>query len=291
MDIVIIGNPISSGGNTEKRMAKLQEILETRGHRVESYLTRFAGDGRAMIAQLSENKDRIVVVGGDGTFNEIINGLPDQSALPLLHFPTGNANLLGKDLALPQKEETVADLLENGKVIMADMGVMNGTKFIMVSGIGFDARVTEEVKKIRKGKAGNLTYIIPFIRALFNSSGATYHVSVDGGRSITQGKAVIIGNVRNYAGICEIAYQAGVDTGVLDVVVLPKENILSLARYLLFAKFLRIDLLKNVLYLKGRTVRINSDKPIPVELDGDFCGRHDEVNIHIIPGSVPLIVP
>lgn len=291
MEIVIIGNPISSGGNTGKRMAKLQGILEARGHRVESYLTRFAGDGKNMIAQLSAGKDRIVVVGGDGTFNEIINGLPDKSTVPLLHFPTGNANLLGKDLALPQKEEKVADLVEKGKIIMADVGVMNGTKFMMVAGMGFDARVTEEVKKIRKGKVSNLTYIAPFFRALFSSSGATYRVTVDDEPYVAEGKAVIIGNVRNYAGICEIAYQAGVDTGVIDIVVLPKESILALTKYLFFAKFLRVDMLKNVTYLKGQKVIIQSDIPIPVELDGDFVDRHHAVDIRLIPASVPLIVP
>lgn len=291
MDIVIIGNPISSGGNTGKRMEQLQGILEARGHRVESYLTRFAGDGKNMIASLSEKKDRVVVVGGDGTFNEIINGLPDHSMVPLLHFPTGNANLLGKDLALPQKEEKVADLVEKGSIIMADVGVMNGLKFIMVAGVGFDARVTEEVKKIRKGKVSNLTYVAPFFRALFSSSGATYRVTVDDNPVVYEGKAVIIGNVRNYAGICEIAYKAGVTTGVLDVVVLPKESILSLAKYLFFAKFLKIDMLKDVTYLKGQKILIQSDIPIPVELDGDFVDRHQAVDIGLIPASVPLIVP
>jgi YegS/Rv2252/BmrU family lipid kinase len=291
MDIVIIGNPISSGGNTGKRMEKLQSILESRGHQVTPYMTRFAGDGKNAIEGLSEGKDRIVVVGGDGTFNEIVSGLPDHSQVPVLHFPTGNANLMGKDLKLPEKEEKVADLVENGKVIMADVGVMNDKKFIMVAGMGFDARVTEEVKKIRKGKVSNLTYVLPFLRALTTTTGALFHVTVDDGAASAQGKAVIIGNVRNYAGICEIAWQAGVDTGVLDIVILPKEDLLSLATYLLYAKFSRIDRLPGVTYLKGSTIRIQSDQPIPVELDGDFCDRHDEVTIQLIPGSVPLVVP
>ena len=291
MNVLIIGNPIASGGNSGQRMAALKNILESRGHQVHTYMTRFAGDGRNVIAGFSENMDRIVVVGGDGTFNEIINGLPDQSRAPILHFPTGNANLLGKDLALPRKASKVADLLENGKIIMADVGVMNGEKFIMVSGMGFDARVTEEVKKIRKGKVSNLTYVAPFFRALLNPSDAVYRVCVDDGTTVATGKAVIVANVRNYAGICEIAYQAGVDTGVLDIVVLPEDSLLSIARYLAWAKFGRIDRLNNVTYLKGRKVHIQSESPIPVELDGDFFGRHDTVEIRLLPAAVPLVAP
>lgn len=291
MNIILIGNPISSGGNTGKRMKKLQTILETRGHAVETYMTRFAGDGKNKISTLSENKDRIVVVGGDGTFNEIVNGLSEKSTVPLLHFPTGNANLLGTDLDLPQKEEKVADLVETGRVIMCDVGVMNHMKFFMVAGMGFDARVTEEVKKVRKGKASNLTYLIPIIKALFTSGSSGYKVTVDDGPSAYEGKAVIVGNVRNYAGICEIACDAGITTGVLDIVILPSERLLDLSRYLFYAKFSRIDRLNNVTYLKGKRFTIQSDAPIPVELDGDFCGLHDTVEISLVPSSLPLIVP
>lgn len=291
MNIILIGNPISSGGNTGKRMEKLQEILETRGHTVKTYMTRFAGDGKERISELSEGIDRIVVVGGDGTFNEIVNGLSEKSTVPILHFPTGNANLLGTDLRLPQNEEKVADLLESGRVILADAAVMNGMKFIMVAGMGFDARVTEEVKKVRKGKVSDLTYVLPFFKALFSSDSATYRVTVDEGPTVYRGQAVIVGNVRTYAGICEIACDAGVDTGVLDVVILPSERLRDLTRYLLYAKFSRIDRLKDVVYLKAQHLRVESDAPIPVELDGDFCGRHDTVDIRLIPATVPLVVP
>ena len=291
MKITIIGNPISSGGDTKTRMAKLQRLLEERGHLVTSFLTRFAGDGRNEISRLSKNMDRVVVVGGDGTFNEIISGLSEGSSVPLLHFPSGNANLMGKDLGLPKKEEQVAGLLENGRILMADVGMMNGQKFIMVAGMGFDARVTEEMKKIRKGKVSNLTYVLPMIRALSTTENAVFRVTVDDDPAVYRGKAVIVANVRTYGGICEIAHKAGISTGRLDVVVLPEENAAAVVKYLLYAKFFKIDLLKNVTYLQGEKIRIESDIPIPVELDGDFNGRHDRVEIGVIPASVPLVAP
>jgi diacylglycerol kinase family enzyme len=82
-----------------------------------------------------------------------------------------------------------------------------------------------------------------------------------------------------------------VDTGVLDIVVLPEDSLLSIARYLAWAKFGRIDRLSNVTYLKGRNVLIQSESPIPVELDGDFFGRHDTVEIRLLPAAVPLVAP
>jgi diacylglycerol kinase (ATP) len=292
MNILIIGNPISSGGHAGKRMERLGRLLEDRGHNVTTYLTRYAGDGKEHVEKLGQGMDRTVVVGGDGTLNEIINGLPTSQACPILHFPTGNANLLAQDLKLPQKTEAVADLVENGKIVMADCCRMNGHRFVMVCGMGFDARVTEELKKVRTGKVSNLSYIIPFLRACSSSSNVTYRVTVDDLQTEITGKAVLVANVRNYAGICEMAHDAGICTETMDIVVLPRDNLLSLLKYLTCARFSRISRLEGVTYLKAKkTVVIRSDEHIPVELDGDFFDRHREVVIHNQPGSLPLIVP
>ncbi len=98
MKILIIGNPIASSGGVKFKISRLSAILEQRGHRVASHLTRFAGDGRNYVAAAAEAFDRVVVVGGDGTFNEILNGIPEGLQVPLLQLPTGNANLLARDL-------------------------------------------------------------------------------------------------------------------------------------------------------------------------------------------------
>lgn len=292
MNILLIGNPISSGGHAGTRIQKLSKRLEERGHRVTTYLTRFAGDGKSMIDSLCQGMDRTVVVGGDGTLNEIINGLPESATCPVLHYPTGNANLLAQDLKLPQRLSRVVDLVEQGKTVQADTGTMNGNRFLMVCGMGFDARVTEEVKKVRTGKINNLSYVLPFVRAMKTASSSPLKVVVDDGACEAQGKAVVVCNVRNYGGICELAHDAGVDTRCMDVVVLPKENLKSLLTYLTYAKFSRITRINGVVYLKAKkNILIQSDEPIPVELDGDFNGRHDQVTIKVHPASVPLIVP
>lgn len=292
MNILLIGNPISSGGHAGMRIQRLGQMLEKRGHQVTTYLTRFAGDGKSMIHSLSQNMDRIVVVGGDGTLNEMINGISDSSSCPILHFPTGNANLLAKDLKLPQELNPVADLVEQGKTIMADMGIMNGNRFLMVCGMGFDARVTEELKKVRKGKVSNWDYVLPFIRAIKTSPNMPLNVRIDDGTLDAQGRAVLVSNIRNYGGICEMAHDAGVTTGVLDVIIFPKENLLSLLTYLAYAKFSRVTRLQGVIYAQAKNhVLIQSEVPIPVELDGDFFERHHEVHIDVKPGILPLIVP
>jgi YegS/Rv2252/BmrU family lipid kinase len=289
MKILIVGNPIASRGGVESKISRLTAVLEHRGHRVESYLTRFAGDGRRYIATAAAAFDRIVVVGGDGTFNEVLNGIPGDIEVPLLQLPTGNANLLARDLSLQRTVAGAAHLLEHGRVIRADTADMNGVRFIMVAGVGFDARVTEELKKVRKGRAGNLSYVIPIFRALRSRSGSPLTVTVD--REQTAAAAVLICNVRSYGGICEIAFDAGIDTRRLDIVVLPEEGLWPFAKVFAMARISRVTRLQGVRYFQGATVRITGNNPIPVQVDGDFAGRYPEIDISLQPASLPLVVP
>ncbi len=292
MKVLLIGNPISSGGDTCKRIEILCGILQKGGHEVTTYLTRHAGDGRAHACSLSRGMDRMVVVGGDGTLNEIINGLPAGTSCPILHFPTGNANLLARDLKLPQKPEAIADMVEQGRIIYADTGVMNTHRFLMVAGIGFDARVTEEVKKIRRGKINNLSYVRPIIRAGKTRTQCPVFVSIDNGVIKANGAAVLVSNVRNYAGICEMASDAGISNGLLDVIIFPRDNLLALLSYLICARFGNIKKISDVIYVKARkSILVQSEEPLPVQLDGDFYARHHEVLIRNQPGTLGLIVP
>ena len=290
MRILIIANPIAGGGRARRQGAALSAILEARGHSVSSYLTRFAGDGKRYLSQNKEPLDRIVVVGGDGTFNEILNGFPTGAAVPILHLPTGNANLLASDLNLPRTAAGAAHLVENGRVVRADVALMNNIKFIMVAGAGFDARVTEELKRVRRGEVSNLSYVLPVLRALRNRPGSMWSVSVDGKGPVT-GAAVLVCNVRTYGGICRIAFDADVANGRLDVVILPAEGLWHLIKVLFAARFSKVTRVRGVRYLKGRRVEISGPDSIPMQLDGDFVGRYPKVDIVLQPASLPILIP
>jgi len=291
MNILIIANPIASGGDAGKKANILADILKRRSHQAEPYLTRFAGDGKQRVSMISGGEfDRIVVVGGDGTFNEIISGLPEHLSIPLVQLPTGNANLLGKDLDLPKTPAGAADLIENGRVIMADVAEMNGVKFIMIAGAGFDAKVTERLKSVRTGRISNLSYVLPVLRTLRSGPRAMFHVAVDGCRH-AKGEIVLVCNVRSYGGICEMAYDADVGSGCLDIVVLPKESAASIARYFFMARFSRITRLKGVAYLKGQQVTITAENPVPMQVDGDFAGRFPAVQISLKHHCLPILAP
>ena len=114
MRILIIGNPISGTGGAEARIGRFSDKLRSRGHNVEVFLTEKAGDAIARAGNLDSNVDSLVIAGGDGTINETLNGLSDPSAVPILAMPTGSANMLARDLGLPDRLDALVTILEEG---------------------------------------------------------------------------------------------------------------------------------------------------------------------------------
>ncbi len=167
---------------------------------------------------------------------------------------------------------------------------MNGLRFIMVAGAGFDARVTAELGKVRKGRVGNMSYVVPILRALRTPAASPLTVTVDR-KQTAAGAAVLVCNVRSYGGICEIAFDAGIATGRLDIVVLPEEGLWPFVKVVAMARLSRVTRLQGIRYFQGADVRITAGDPIPAQVDGDFAGRHPEILIRLRPASLPLVVP
>ena len=151
MRVLVIGNPVSGGGRSGRLLERLVRSLEQKGHAVDVFLTEGAGEARRRAEQLEAGADRLVVVGGDGTLNEVLNGLPDPSRIPLTQLATGTANLLAHDLRLPFSVSGMTRLLENGSVRRLDMGLARDRRFLLVVSAGFDAMVTHEVQANRSG--------------------------------------------------------------------------------------------------------------------------------------------
>lgn len=289
MNILIIGNPIASKGDARRKMVRLSDLLTARGHRVSSHMTRFAGDAKAFVSRVSQPLDRLVVVGGDGTLNEVINGLSASWNVPILQLPCGNANLLARELSLPATPEAAAPLVETGTVIPADLAGMNGQLFIMVAGIGFDARVTRELKRVRKGAVSNLSYLFPVLRSL-RMAPQVFDIVVDGTCHV-RGGSILACNIKNYAGLVDLAPGADICSGQFDIIVLPHVTPAFLAVMAGAAALGRTDQVPGIRFLKGRSITVRSSQPIPVELDGDYAGDHPEVNITMLSRKIPLIIP
>lgn len=147
MRVSIIANPVAGVGKTTRHVERFTEILQSRGHDVEVLYTCEKGDGCEKARLVDEKAERLVIAGGDGTVNEVLNGLENPSLIPILHLPSGTANQLANHLGLPSRLPLVAQVLEDGNTRMLDMGVVGKHRFLLEVSAGFDAAVTEIIKK------------------------------------------------------------------------------------------------------------------------------------------------
>ncbi|MEX2213743.1 MAG: diacylglycerol kinase family protein [Phycisphaeraceae bacterium] len=326
MKLRIIGNPIAGGGKAAPRIKALTALLQGRGHSVEVQLTTKAGDAKAWAGELPEDLDRLIVAGGDGTLNEVLNGLVDPSRVPIVQMPVGTANVLVRELGLPWKPAGVAEIVESGRVRLVDMGEIrmvadedtnqsasqsdvgptltrplpgregsleqtsaSWTRFLVVMSVGFDSMVIEDIHRNRKGKLGFFGYMKPIWRTIRRYTPPVITVRVDG-QAMERGAMVVVANARNYAGLFTVAEKAAMDSGVLDVCVLPRGKVRSLVRFAWAAWRRKLSRVSGVQSLQGRSVMIESNTPMAVEVDGEYYGQ-TPVEVRIKPGVVPIVVP
>lgn len=289
MKVLVICNPISGGGRAAKFAGKLRELLEGSGHGVDLFLTSAAGDARRRASQAGPDVDRIVSVGGDGTLNEVLNGLEDPSRIPFTQLATGTANLLAHDLNLPYDAEGVSHLLEHGTIRRLDLGLLGDRRFLMVVSSGFDAMVTLEAQGNRSGTMSYARWLPSIIKVLRDYEPPQFTVSVDD-REPIEGQLVIVSNVRNYGGLFTLADRAVCDSGYLDVCVLTRAALPGLMKALVGGLTGGLSRSAGVAYVQGTRIGITSTRPVPVELDGDPCGT-TPIEITLKPRQVPIVVP
>jgi len=288
MKILLIGNPVSGGGKAAGLMKALVTGLTERGHDTETFRTSGPGDALRRAGNLPDGIGALVVCGGDGTLNEVLNGLENPEATPIAVLPAGTANVISHELALTRVPGELIRTIEAGHVRRIDMGIANGHRFLMIASAGFDALVTREIKKERKGTLGYRRYLLPIAKTLSGYRPPTLNITVDGGEAVN-GELVIISNTRNYGGLFTVTPDARCDSGCFDICVLHAASFLSLCRFGIEAFFVGRISPTLATYMKGRQIKIETYEQTPVELDGDYFGT-TPLEVDIVPAAVPILI-
>jgi YegS/Rv2252/BmrU family lipid kinase len=276
---VVIANPISGGRQGGRRVQRLVDALVERRVGVDLHWTTGPGDAGERARSLEAGVDRLVIAGGDGTLNDVLNGLVDPARLPVALLPTGTANLIARDLKLP-----------GGRIRPLDMGLAGGHRFLAVVSCGFDAMVVQAIERTRSGSLGFRGYIAPILRTLIDYEPPALRVSIDGKRPRRVALA-LVSNVRNYAGLFSAADRAQPDSGVLDVCLFPDASVPRLVKYLAAGLVGRVSSLPEVVYRTARRIEIESEgDEVPVQVDGDTRGT-TPVAIELATLRFPVLVP
>jgi diacylglycerol kinase family enzyme len=233
----------------------------------------------------------VVAVGGDGTAAEVVNRT--SPGVPLAVLATGTANLLAHYLGLSRDPLQLARTIAAGRTVNLDAGRANGRVFLLMAGCGFDAEVVQRLHVQRQGPVRYWSYLKPIVQAIRSYSYPAVRVYCDPGPEApppVDACWAFVVNLPPYAAGLSMAPLADGQDGYLDVATYRRGSLLQGLRYLAYIVPRQQRRLADCRIVRARRVRLESDDPVPYQLDGD-PGGHLPLDIEVLPSRLTLLVP
>jgi YegS/Rv2252/BmrU family lipid kinase len=274
MRALIIRNPFAGRRDGEDGMAPALGILRSAGWNVSVERTEGPGDAtRLASAAVQERYDAVVVAGGDGTINEVVQALANTDTA-LGYLPYGTVNVWAREVDIPRQAEAAAVAMSRGRIEQIDLGKAGDRYFLLMAGIGFDGRVMERAQSLEryKSRLGVLPYVAAGISTAPFYRGADVELRYDGLIRRVQALMLILSNTRLYGGYFQFAPGAVANDGWLDLVIVRGRGPLALARQSIPLFLTRSSRLSDVETLRVRELAVQSDAPLPVQVDGELLG-------------------
>lgn len=284
-DTVIILNPAARGARTQRLRRQLEQLA--RGTILCA--TSRAGEAEALARHAAaEGYARIVAAGGDGTINEIVNGIAGHNvALGLL--PLGTMNVFATELGLPVNNLARCwKIIEQNRTHRVDLPRANRKHFVQLAGVGLDAQAVKETSRAFKRNFGPLSYLVSAVQI---ASRTPPVLQIESENAVAgEGSFVLVGNGRLYGGRFPFFKQAVINDGLLDVIVFKRLGYVDIIRYLQNVVFTPQISSPEVEYFQTKRLRVTSEGPVPVEIDGELIGNCP-VEFRIRAGGLRVLTP
>ncbi|WP_202707131.1 diacylglycerol/lipid kinase family protein [Sporosalibacterium faouarense] len=271
MKILFIINPIA-GRNKSTDIAKLIKAKMSDSNK--EYKIEYTRAPRHAIALtkkgLKENYGTIVAVGGDGTINEVAEGILNIGYGNLGLLPMGTGNDLAKSLGLVMDPAKALDVIIKGELHTIDAGKVDGRIFLNVGSIGFDAEIAKNTENIKTLFKGKIAYILGLLVTLFKYRNKKVCIELDGEILEEEILLVAIGNGKYYGGGMKICPSAELNDGYFDVCIIDKISKLKLL--FIFPSVFKGNHLKHTKYVKNykaNEVKIKSKDRMYINIDGE----------------------
>ncbi|MBS6194368.1 MAG: diacylglycerol kinase family lipid kinase [Clostridiales bacterium] len=315
-----IVNPVSRSGQGMKVWEQTKRTLDEKKIPYEVFFTEYCGHGRKLAKNIAAKASaeaivckaavsetaavqitageavlhKLVCIGGDGTVNEVLNGLPLHCPVEFSYLPVGSGNDFARGLKLPVKpEEALQHILSDAKGRYMDLGTVKTQKrrayFGISSGMGYDAEICHEVshtpakKWLNRLHLGKLVYVYAALKLLFSFRPSDMDVELDGGPSRHFSKVYFITgmNLQYQGGGFRFCPEASPEDGKLDFIIvhgLSKLKILFLFPTAYFAKHTHF---RGITILRGYTMTVHSQKAYMIHHDGEYGGLSDTVTFGV----------
>lgn len=288
MKTLIVMNPTAGRGKTAKILPKIEQMLSSGGIEFDVEITKEPTHGIEITRAAVNDYDFITAFGGDGTVNEVVNGLAG-SETPLGVLPIGTGNDLARSCGIPLSPEKAVDTLIHGTPRKIDLGMFNGRYFSNVVGIGFDGYSSKESRKITKLR-GTLVYIWVVLKTLKKYNSIDMTIELDNDSIKCQTYLISVGNGWSVGGGMQLCPQAINDDGEFDICHAKDIKPMKVVRNFLKLFNGNINDLEEVTMYKSKTMKITCDEHLPIHYDGEIPeGEVKSVDIGIIPSGVSVI--
>ncbi len=289
--IVLICNPVAKGASN-KRIKKASHFLKSRGYNIEMLFTARRGHAKELVQEaIKKLPILIIAAGGDGTFNEVVNGLAG-SEIPMAILPLGTTNVLAKELNIPEDVDGSLEVaikshpktISLGKITATHPSSLVTRYFVLMAGIGFDGEAVFGVNETLKKFSGKGAYIYSGIKTLteFRPGELVFHID---GKTFF-GYTAIIGKAAKYGGHYMITPDVKLTDPFLSVCLFKGRKRFDILRYVFGIAMGRHLRFKDVEHIKATMIEV--DGSAHVQIDGDYFGK-TPVKIEIVPNIVRLI--
>jgi len=297
----VIVNPVAGAGNTAKKWPHIMGHLKHLGLRFEHDLTEAPGHAIELARLASQQGfERIVSVGGDGTINEVVNGIYEAGGMgdmTLGIIETGTGGDYIRTIGLPRQYEKACECLMNSRKLTVDVGVveyMNDScltrrLFVNFTGLGFDAEIVRRTNQHFKSLGSMSSYLMGLLTALLCFKNQDITMVIDGEAVESRICTVLMSNGKYGGGGMMAAPDADLTDGLLDVLVvgdLSKPDLLwSLPRIYKGTHLTH----RKVTIKRAREVEIRSARPLPLQADGELLGEVP-ARIYLLPAALQVFV-
>ncbi len=303
--IYVIINATAGSYLAARRLRKIVKTLEKLNGDLHFNLTQYRFHAKELAKNaIADGADLIISMGGDGTFNEIVNGMM-ECGLPCKSLPAvgiisaGTGADLCRSLNIPMEYERAIETIRSGRTMEMDLGMVafrNQKKFWIryfanVFDVGLGGNVVRIANHIPKSLGGFLTFLLSSVVGVVTYKPLELRMSIDDS-PFDHGKITIVGatNGRYFGGGMKIAPMAKINDGSLEVLYVKDTNLFKFIKHVLLPVYNAQHLLyKNLYHCKAKRLKIAGEKIFLTDIDGEE-ERAQEVEVSIIQGAVRVIV-
>ncbi len=297
--VLIVFNPCAGKSSARSAQDDIIRTFRDYGFRVTEKTTTCVGDATEIVKNHLGDHALVVCCGGDGTFNETVNGMIAlNSKVPILYYPMGSTNDLANTIGVTKDIRKSIELFLSGNIVSYDIGQLNDRHFTYVAAFGTGTEVSFKTSQKLKNRFGHFAYILDafvlhFPQQVKSLKPHTLTITHDGGTISGRFSLGVILNTNEFSGIFKIDRQRDIklNDGLFDVLLV--RNVKGLAdAFHLLGKLIRQDYDGDqILVFSTSRLTVEGEDALTWTIDGEYGGRHDAVEFNVLPQQIRLVAP